>query len=243
MPDGGTHVQGRHVQPSAASGRARPAGAGGGALTRRALLAGAAGALVAGGCGRQALSDLPTLVGATVSLQLCIVGGTPLGVLTGMKQFFVNAARKIAPHARVAVEVGNGTPPASWFPPPPPTALIYPQSMYVDDPSFPMPDVVVCLHDLIPGELAVRALDLAPYIGVDQGDLQGITATVVREGLAYCPQRGTLQAALPLLRVPAVAVVGGDIDALPGGRPWTTAEFESILAALHDAQVRVNAGG
>ena len=89
-----------------------------------------------------------------------------------------------------------------------------------------------CRHDALPGKLAVRALDLAPYLGLDQGALQGIGGTVLRAGRAYSPGQGTIQAAVPVLRVPALAIVAGGVEALPAGRPWTTAQFLATLAGL-----------
>ena len=201
-------------------------------LTRRAWLATAAATVLSGGCARLSLAALPTVVGTKVALSIYIMDGTPLRKLTRMQKFLLDTAHHLAPHARVTIAAGDGTLPLAWFPPPPVTVLLDPSSLYRDDPSISMPDIVLCSHSILPNKLAVRALDLAPYVKTDQGDFEGISGTVIREGLANCPQRGTVQAGLPLLRIPMVAFVGDGIDPLPGGRPWTTVEFEATLARL-----------
>ena len=124
-------------------------------------------------------------------------------------------------------------PPVAWFPqvpgpspagPPPPPPL-------VNDPTIPMPDAVLLPHDVIDGFLAVRALDLQPILALRQPG--PAPQSLLRQGRAYAPGRGTIQAGLPLLRVPMVCAL--DPATSSAGSAWTLGAFAAALAALAPA--------
>jgi hypothetical protein len=124
-------------------------------------------------------------------------------------------------------------PPVAWFPqepgpspsgPPPPPPL-------VNDPAIPMPDAVLLPHDVIDGFLAVRALDLQPIPALRQARFA--PQSLWRQGRAYAPGRGTIQAGLPLLRVPMVCALHPHTSAT--GSAWTLEASDAPLSLLAHA--------
>jgi hypothetical protein len=240
-----------------------------GGTTRRTLLrgaAGAAGAALAGaalsGCGGLGLLAEAAHVSRPADLTLFVLGGkgaagpgpggfgganfaTPslsLADLVAPLQQVVNQARQAASGVGTVTFQTGTSDASSWFPLP---STMYnvagQQATHTDDPSIPMPDVVVCLHPQMDNYLANRALDLGPYVREAAGPLQGIPATVLREGLCYAVQRGTIQAALPLLRNPPVCLVPSTVTAAPGGKPWSVEAFGAALARAAGSFVQPNA--
>lgn len=135
-----------------------------------------------------------------------------------------------SPNISVKMEQGSDSVPLSWFPLP--TSLWDGMAdIYKDDPSIPMPDLVVCRHKLMPSRLAVRALDLAPYLTIDQKNVSGLSSAILRQGMAFSPDRGTIQAAVPLLRIPALSVVGDGVAPMHGSEAWSAADFGEVLRA------------
>ncbi len=111
-----------------------------------------------------------------------------------------------------------------------------PPVQIVDDPSLPMPDLIIAPHHDIDGYLAARALDLSPYVQEFASTLHSIPAALLRQGRAYAPgQAGHPQAALPLLRVPLVCAVPKTTSTMVGGQAWTA---EAFAAQLQSAAAR-----
>jgi len=113
----------------------------------------------------------------------------------------------------------------------------YPTQLYGadSDPAFrvpsplAMPDIVVATSDQFPDWLAVRAVDLEPYLG---GLPQDIPSQVVAQGMAYAHGRGTIQAGLPFLRIPLLCALRPGVQAVHGTKPWSQEEFMATLDAL-----------
>ena len=249
MPMSGVHTQGGPTRRLLLRGAARAAGG---------LLAGAA----LSGCGRLGTLAQATGVSHPADLTLFVLGGRgaagPEGGGFGGFNFatpslslvdFVSPLESVVNQARQAASgVGTVTfqtgssDASSWFPLPSTLFNVAgQQATHEDDPSIPMPDVVVCLHPQMDNYLANRALDLAPYIKSSPSAVQGIPAAVLREGLCYAAKRGTIQAALPLLRNPPVCLVPSTVQAATGGKPWSAQEFEAALAKVASTLVQPSA--
>jgi hypothetical protein len=240
-----------------------------GGPTRRVFVraaAQAAGGLLVGaalsGCGALGVLAQATGISRPADLTLFVLGGrgaagrgpggfgafnfaTPslsLRDFVAPLQSVVNQARQAASGVGTVTFQTGTSDASSWFPLP---STLYnvtgQQATHQDDPSIPMPDVVVCLHPQMDNYLANRALDLAPFIKSSPSALQGIPAAVLREGLCYAATRGTIQAALPLLRNPPVCLVPSTIQAAPRGKPWSASEFEAALAKVAATLVQPSA--
>jgi len=215
-------------------------------VLRRALAAAGAALLgvPAAGCSlKGARAAVPAFVGLPVPLQVAIPQATPLtGTLVATQPALEAAVRAAAAAARrpyVLKFVLNPYPNA-WFPQQQPTLSLFnlsspPKPVLTDAPHLPMPDLVLAPHAWIDGYLAIRALDLAPYVTEFNASSIAHTAALLRCGQAYAPGRGTIQAGLPVMRQPMVCAVPRSMTSMSGGRPWTLAEFG-------DAVQKVQAG-
>jgi hypothetical protein len=125
---------------------------------------------------------------------------------------------------------GLGSPAASATAPSP---LANPAPVQlVDDPSLPMPDLVIAPHHDIAGYLAARALDLSPLLRTQAQALRAVPRALLAEGRAYAPgQSGRPQVTLPLLRVPLVCAVPKEVTVIDAGQPWTVGDFTALLQA------------
>lgn len=222
-------------------------------LARRSALAAvlrAAGALVAApaltGCSLGAAVAGLQQSFKPVPLTVFLLGGAPgrNGQLHGLEQplraAVTAAAKQVARLGATTFQVGNSA--TSWFPLP--TTLFNlgtDQSARSDDPSIPMPDVVVAPHAMFPNYLANRALDLTPTLRLKSSALQGISAAALATARAYGYGSGTFQAALPLLRIPLLCAVRPGVSAIRGTKAWTVAAFQQTLAALAPTYGRPNA--
>lgn len=206
-------------------------------IHRRTILAGvarAAGALLAGpalaGCSISPVGALNTVrqYGVPQPLTVCLAepawGSGPY--LADLSDLLFRAVDKAREGARA---VGNVTYKTTtqvyqWFPTDGKNMLL------VDDPSIPMPDVVIHPHGF---DLPVRALDLRPYVELESGPLGGIPPEVLRQGRAYVKGQGTIQASLPVLRIPLLCLTAPGVRATePDGRPWTAQTFTDTLDRL-----------
>jgi len=219
---------------------------------RRALSAGlsAAGALLAApvlaGC---SAGGLVTQLQQTIkppTLTVFLLGGASGNgnVLQGfgkpLQAALAVAQKQVAGLGGTTFQTGND--PTSWFPLP--TTLFNvgaDQAARSDDPSLPMPDVVIASHTQMPNYLANRALDLQPYVKLSAPALQGVSAQALRLGEAFGFGQGTFQAALPLMRIPLMCTVAPGITAVTGGKAWTADQFLQTLDRLSLDYGRPNA--
>lgn len=233
--------------------------------------AAASGALLAApaltGCAGGNLLAAATVVGRPADLTVYLLGGTGAGggagpggrggffggfnfatpslSLTDFDQPLrgvINQARQAASGVGTVTFQSGSSDASSWFPLP---STLYnvgnQQANRADDPSIPMPDVVICLHPQMDDYLANRALDLAPYIKDAASAVQGIPAAVLRAGMAYAATRGTIQASVPVLRNPPVCLIPSTVSATPGNKLWTSEQFDAALAQLAASFVEPNA--
>lgn len=162
-------------------------------------------------------------------------GGTVPAALQDLvkpMQDAVTAARKtVSGLGAVTFQTGNDT--TNWFPLPTTLFNVGQQTANrKDDPTLPMPDVVITLHSEMPAYLASRALDLEPYLKLHSTQLQGVPTTVLRQGRAFGYGQGTIQASLPLLRIPVVCALKPGITAVTNGKPWTAEQFQQQLQVM-----------
>lgn len=206
-------------------------------IRRRSVLGGvarAAGVLLAGpvlaGCDLSPVGALNTVrqYGIPQPLTVCLAepawGSGPY--LADLSNLLFRAVAKAHEGAPAVGNVTYQTTTQSnlWFP------SVGMRTQYVDDPSIPMPDVVVYPHR---SELAVRALDLRPYVELESGALEGIPPEVLRQGRAYVKGHGMIQASLPLLRIPLLCLVAPGIRATEAdGSPWKAQTFTDTLDRL-----------
>ena len=207
----------------------------------RASCQGAAGLCAAwalGGCG---LRGVGAVVAQAVGRPLAVTFALRrMDALTGGLPRYLDAAIKAAAAGtgrRYSVEfVWIDEAPESWFPLSPQASVFAPASAWVlvDQPTIPMPDLVLVPHAVSDGFLATRALDLGPLLSrAGAGALP--PQSLLRQGLAYAPGRGTIQAGLPAFRRPMVCAVGRGVDAPRGVPPWTAATFTVALARARPA--------
>jgi hypothetical protein len=195
---------------------------------------GASASMVLSGCAvSQVGKAVATALRGPVRLT---IGLRAMDAQTGLRERLTSALHAAEPITGTRYQaqfVLLDQPPVAWFPqvpgpspagPPPPPPL-------VNDPAIPMPDAVLLPHDLIDGFLAVRALDLQPILALRQPG--SAPQSLLRQGRAYAPGRGTIQAGLPLLRVPMVCAL--DPAASATGTAWTLGAFEAVLASLAPA--------
>lgn len=123
-----------------------------------------------------------------------------------------------------------------------PSPLVNPPPVQlVDDPSLPMPDLVIAPHHDVDAYLAARALDLSPYVREFAPMLRAVPGPLLAEGRAYAPgQPGRPQVALPLLRVPLVCAVPKNTSVMAGAQRWTTSAFTGMLQAAASRFVAPN---
>jgi len=142
----------------------------------------------------------------------------------------VQAAKARIPSIRsVTFLTGNYGTARDWFPAPSSVFNQVGAPQIVDDPSIPMPDVLIGMGL---DAYAIRALDLGPYIDARPAELQGVSSTSLRLGRAYAAGRGTFQALLPLLRQPPLALLAPGVTTVRGDQPVTARQFLGTLAAL-----------
>ncbi len=172
-----------------------------------------------------------------LTLTVFLLGGAPgtggifQGLAKPLQAALATAQKQVSGLQSITFQTGND--PTSWFPVP--TSLFtvgINQAVRNDDPSIPMPDLVIASHTQFPNYLANRALNLQPTLQIDASTIQGVPAQVLQLGRAFGVGQGTFQAALPLARIPLLCSLAPGITAVTSGKAWTTEQFLQTLARL-----------
>ena len=213
-------------------------------LWRTGTITGAtAASAILGGCNlRTVWSAVPRMLSRQVTLRVYLptlaeAGTTQTEWRALFKQAMKVALKEIPRAVEVSYVVGEG--PRQWFPRgasgPPATLFNFtgkgsPVHPPVEDPSIPMPDIVVAPHFWLEGYLAVRAQDLSPALKVAG---RALPQSTLRLGRAYAGKRGTIQAGLPMLRQPMVCrAPHSALTVARGSRPWGRDAFALFLRSL-----------